>query len=674
MGKKTKSKSRLDKFYKLAKEQGYRSRAAFKLIQLNNQFHFLDKSRILVDLCAAPGGWLQVAEKFMPMGSIKIGIDLDPIKHIPNVKSFQEDITTQRCVDIIKREIKGQKVDVFLNDGAPNVGAAWSSDAHNQSELVLHALKLASLFLKEDGYFVTKVFRSTDYLSLRWVFEKLFKQVVQTKPKASRQQSAEIFVVCVGYNAPTFIDPKMFDPEHVFKTTEDDHQHEQFANDEIHSMKTLMAKRRQRGGYASDTPMHMSRVLSLKTFMEAENPFILFANYNKLSVSPQEKELYLDKVKQQPAEIMTLFDDLKVLGTREVGNLLKWRSKMKVLLHNKENRKEKKAKAPRRNDEEDSDEELDKEIVAAHKDQRKVDKKTREKEEKLLLFGQKMPENHKHDEELSDLGEALEHEDPDNAEYVDVSGDENKIKKPVPSKAIVNPGKLGDNIEEMYEQRRQKKLQKQSEDLDARRKKKEHNKISVEVSDDKFKATRMIDEEEIKAQVSKSKVLDKKLLHINENYTFKNPLADFGDDIYLSDEEHKAEDAGVIDPHEKVPGELSDDDAYVIKKPLTDLEKRKKRIGRKDKKEMEKAKTETGESKIEIVPKKNMEDYDIESLAETLAIAKKMLRVRQREDIIDGSYSRFSFEDHEDLPNWFTDDEKKHNYKSLPITKEEFER
>ena len=177
--KKGKKTDRNDKWYKLAKAQGYRSRAAFKLTQLNKKYGFLEKSTTLIDLCAAPGGWCQVASKYMPQGSQIIGLDLLPMRPIPGVTMYDEfaggDILSSKCRSVLKRDLKGKKTDVVLHDGAPNVGGAWSKDAYGQSELVLMSCKLATEFLKKGGIFITKVFRSSDYNSLMWVSIKYQK-------------------------------------------------------------------------------------------------------------------------------------------------------------------------------------------------------------------------------------------------------------------------------------------------------------------------------------------------------------------------------------------------------------------------------------------------------------------------------------------------------------------
>lgn len=193
-----------------SREQGYRARSAFKLIQLNKKYNFLESARCCIDLCAAPGGWLQVANKYMPVNSVIVGaffynspllinqrllltgVDLVPIKPIPRVITFAADITTTHCRNLIRGELKDWKADVVLHDGAPNVGTAWVQDAYSQSELVLMSMKLAVEFLIKGGTFITKVFRSADYNNLIWVFNQLFGKVEATKPPSSRYVALQV--------------------------------------------------------------------------------------------------------------------------------------------------------------------------------------------------------------------------------------------------------------------------------------------------------------------------------------------------------------------------------------------------------------------------------------------------------------------------------------------------
>ena len=319
---------RLDKWYKLAKEKGYRARAAFKLIQLNRKYGFLEKSKVLLDLCAAPGSWCQVAAETMPANSMIVGVDLAPIKPIPRTITFQSDISTDKCRATIKQHFKTWKADTVLHDGAPNVGTAWVQDAFSQAELVLQALKLATDFLIEGGTFVTKVFRSKDYNALLWVFNQLFTKVEATKPPSSRNVSAEIFVVCRGFKAPRRIDPKFLDPRSVFAELSDP-----TPNNEAKVFNPEKKKRKREGYEEGDYTQFKEAPAS--EFIQTTDPIAMLGSLNKFSFDQHKNGdialAALDRLPETTDEIRQCCMDLKVLGRKEFRLLLRWRLKAREI-------------------------------------------------------------------------------------------------------------------------------------------------------------------------------------------------------------------------------------------------------------------------------------------------------------------------------------------------------
>lgn len=320
------ARGRLDKYYFLAKDQGYRARSAFKLVQLHKKYSLLDRARVVIDLCAAPGGWLQVAAKYMPVSHVIVGVDLVPIKPIPGVKTIVADITTDKCRSELKKELKTWKADLVLHDGAPNVGKAWLHDAYSQSELVLHSLKLATEFLTAGGAFVTKVFRSKDYNSLLWVFKQLFDRVEATKPASSREVSAEIFVVCKGFKAPTSIDPRFLDPKHVFEDITL-LQRQSRVVDLAHPGST---KKPSRDGYEDGSTL-LFKSLPVQEFIRSSEPNVILSTYNQLLFTPETPAEISASAREQ-GEIEHLCGDLRVLGKREFKIISKWRKVMRITL------------------------------------------------------------------------------------------------------------------------------------------------------------------------------------------------------------------------------------------------------------------------------------------------------------------------------------------------------
>jgi len=193
-------KRRRDQFYKLAKEKGYRSRASFKLLQANRSYRFIKHGWNVVDLGAAPGGWLQIAQEAVGKSGFVLGVDKQEIKPLSrqNVVTIVGDIEDPSLSDRIKEKIPGP-VDVVLSDASPNLTGSWDTDQARQVYLANRSLEIARRVLRKGGAFFVKAFQGTDLQDFRSNLKRSFQTIRIVKPPASRSDSSEIYFLGLNY-------------------------------------------------------------------------------------------------------------------------------------------------------------------------------------------------------------------------------------------------------------------------------------------------------------------------------------------------------------------------------------------------------------------------------------------------------------------------------------------
>lgn len=700
MGK-AKGKHRLDKFYHLAKEQGYRSRAAFKIVQLDAKFSFFSSARSLLDLCAAPGGWMQVAVKHMPVGSLIMGVDLVPIRPIRGAFSLQEDITTPKCKASIRKLMKENgcnMLDVVLHDGSPNVGGAWSKEATTQASLVVDALKLAVEFLAPKGTFVSKVFRSQDYNAILYCFKQLFEKVEVTKPVASRSTSAEIYVVGLRYKAPAKIDPRLLDVKHLFQQVVDPPK----VVDVLRGSK----QKRNREGYEEGLAT-IRKVGLASDFVWSDKPLEVLGSVTSISFedpacsSLKDHSLTTDEIK-------LLCDDLRVLGKQEFKLLLKWRLHIRKAL-SPQVKNDSGVDEVNETVEGDDDERMLGQMEELHSIYERKKKKTkkllakrRAKAKARTRTGMKVDvmEDGYNDYDLFSLSSIKAKKDllvvdspAQSDDQIDVaSEDEANGPKSEDSEASDVDS---DEERRRYDEELENCLDRAYERFVAAKegstKKRKRAKLINDATDSEVWKDKGTYQDNIHEDYSDDSVEDGEA----------NPLV-----VPLTEDEQPSKEqlteqwfsqdlfTGFQDTcnKEDSDSDMSEGGQDIKSFPKSSGERRSEPNNKSNKENI----SVTSESKIlqdngseperddgfEIVPaassgssdesSEDESDYDTDSKAEILAYAKKMLRKRQREEILDAAYNRYTFDD-EGLPEWFVKEEKIHCQPQKPITREEIE-
>ena len=195
-----------DPYVKLAQKEGYRARAAYKLKQIDEQFGLVRPGQLVVDLGAAPGAWSQyLRRRFAPDGAAAgalngaiIALDVLDFEPIEGVTFIRGDLRDDAVLGALSEAVAGRPVDLVVSDMAPNLSGIESADSARVAHLVELAVEFASRHLAPDGALVAKAFHGSGYSQLVELFKRTFRVVKPFKPKASRERSAETFLVGIG--------------------------------------------------------------------------------------------------------------------------------------------------------------------------------------------------------------------------------------------------------------------------------------------------------------------------------------------------------------------------------------------------------------------------------------------------------------------------------------------
>jgi len=195
-----------DPYVKLAQKHQYRSRAAFKLIEIDQQDKLIRPGMTVVDLGSAPGAWSQVLRERLagPGGNLRgriVALDLLPMEPVAGVEFIQGDFREPEVLETLSRTLGGEPVDLVVSDMAPNLSGVAAADAARMSDLVELAVDFAVRHLKPDGALLVKCFHGSGYSQLVELFKRRFVRVAVRKPKSSRAESAETYLLGRGLKA-----------------------------------------------------------------------------------------------------------------------------------------------------------------------------------------------------------------------------------------------------------------------------------------------------------------------------------------------------------------------------------------------------------------------------------------------------------------------------------------